>query len=48
MFSSGPSVDHMGTLQCDVWDWAASEDQHKQSQQQVRLITMIEENSVYV
>ena len=35
----------MGTLQCDVWDRAASEDQHKLSQQQVRLITMIQKLS---
>ena len=33
--TSLPTVDHMGTLQCDVWDRAASEGQHKLSQQQV-------------
>ena len=42
MFSSNPSVGTLDLMQCDVWDWAASEDQHKLSQQQVRLITMIQ------
>ena len=39
--TSLPTVDHMGTLQCDVWDRAASEDQHKLSQQQVRLTILV-------
>ena len=35
MFSSSPLVGTLDLMQCDVWDRAASEGQHKLSQQQV-------------
>ena len=40
MFSSRHSVGTLDLMQCDVWDRAASEDEHKLSQQQVRLILL--------